>query len=368
MAVRIRSVELSLLRHVLEQPVGGSGVAWVDVLLAQIDAGDGLRAFGFSYALGSSGVPSFFSACEIARSLLDAPDATIDPAQRWLDWARGFHRTGKGPNYLGLCALDVALWDLKAKAQGVPLWRCFGDTCPDAPLYQSAGFGAADTEAQTLRQLTRAADDGYGAVKLRIEGVPDDAPRVKAALRLAEDRGLRLMLDVNEKGRPAGFADFEARVRTLPIEWIEEPFPAGELRSWRALAAASPLPLAGGEHMQGLPELIPFVDERLLRVVQPDLAMMGGLSECLRVSREASRHGLQVAPHFLPGLFVHLAAAVPRLQWLEHFPLIEPLFDGWPVPCARQRLAPGTAPGHGLQPAPRARQAPVLQHERIGAR
>lgn len=357
----LRRLDLSLLRHALDRPIGGSGVSRVDVIVAQLEAHDGTQALGFGFALASSGVPGFHAACEIGRTLLDGDALPDDPRACWETLARGFNRTGRGPNYLGLCAIDVALWDLAAKHARQPLWRCFSDTAPKVPLYCSGGFSAADSIDDTGHRIADAADRGFRAVKLRIDGLLADAPRVQAAVALATRAGVRVMLDVNEKGRRPEFMSLAAELRGLPLEWIEEPFPSGDLRAYRALNSASPLPIAAGEHAQGMCELLPFIDEGpLLRVVQPDLAMMGGLSECLRVAEECARCGPLVAPHFLPGLFAHL----PGMAWLEEFALLEPLFEGWPVADGAM-LAPGDEPGHGLRLSDIAQRAPVIESRRL---
>jgi L-alanine-DL-glutamate epimerase-like enolase superfamily enzyme len=132
------------------------------------------------------------------------------------------------------------------------------------------------------------------------------------------------------------------------VLWVEEPLPADDLAGHRALAKAFPRLIATGEHLQGMAEALPYIEEGLLGMVQPDLAAMGGLTECLRVMRVAEAFGMEASGHFLPGLFIHVAAAAPNLTWLEEFPMLEPLFTGWPQMSKKGTLTlPGT-PGHGL--------------------
>jgi L-alanine-DL-glutamate epimerase-like enolase superfamily enzyme len=365
MTAAVRHVDVSLLRHRLAKPVGGSGVASVDVVLAEMLAHDGTAGHGFGYALGSSGVPAFFAACEIAERLLSLPEDGSTPAETWPLLAAAFNRTGKGPNYLGLCGVDVAAWDLHARQRGVPLWRCFSPTPPRVPLYQSAGFGAGDGVEQTLARISQAADAGYRAVKLRVAGIAADVARVEAALAHAHALGVQVMVDVNEKGRSGQWTAFASALASSPLAWIEEPFATGELRRYRELGSTPPI--AAGEHLQGRSDARPFLDEGLLAVMQPDLAMMGGLSECVVVAQEASAFGVDVAPHFLPGLFVHVAGAVDRFAWLEEFPLLEPLFEGWPQASPEQVLTPRADPGHGLRPSALLHGAQRLHHARISA-
>jgi L-alanine-DL-glutamate epimerase-like enolase superfamily enzyme len=94
---------------------------------------------------------------------------------------------------------------------------------------------------------------------------------------------------------------------------------------------------------------MPFLRERLIGVVQPDLAMAGGLTPILDVASLADAFGISVSPHFLPGLFVHVAAAAPAVSWLEEFPLLEPLLEGWPDLQTDGTMTPRVSDGHGLR-------------------
>lgn len=163
-------------------------------------------------------------------------------------------------------------------------------------------------------------------------------------------------VDVTEKtdlNRAQWLADGLAEIGCL---WFEEPLAAHDYAGYAALARTSRVPLATGEHHQGVREVMPLFQAASVSVVQPDLAMMGGLSECLRVAWQAEHFGISVGPHFLPALFVHLAAAAPNVTWLEDFPLLEPMFDIDVRIDNRQRMAPGDRPGHGLRWADGARE------------
>lgn len=95
--------------------------------------------------------------------------------------------------------------------------------------------------------------------------------------------------------------------------------------------------------------------------------MMGGISACLRTAQLAEHFGVVTAPHLLPALFAHLAAAAPNVLWLEHFPLLEPLFDGAPEVASDGTLTPSNAPGHGLRWASGAREQFRTRSEHVSA-
>jgi L-alanine-DL-glutamate epimerase-like enolase superfamily enzyme len=173
------------------------------------------------------------------------------------------------------------------------------------------------------------------------------------AVRAAIPGDVQVMLDANEKCDLASARRLLAAASDRGVLFVEEPLPSSSLEGYRALAGAGGATMAAGEHLQGRAAFLPFLSERLIGVVQPDLAMAGGLTPALEVAVLADAFGVSVSPHFLPGLFVHLAGASSAVGWLEDFPLLEPLFEGWPELQANGMLAPRDTPGHGLTlPAP----------------
>jgi L-talarate/galactarate dehydratase len=156
-----------------------------------------------------------------------------------------------------------------------------------------------------------------------------------------------LMCDANEKCSISQAQRLLSAARECGYLFVEEPLPADNLVGYRALAQGFPGLIATGEHLQGVTECLPFISERYCGVIQPDLALIGGLTPALEVARVAEAFGIEVSPHFLPGLFAHLGSACPNITWLEDFPLLEPLFCGWPVIDKGLIKAP-VAAGHGL--------------------
>jgi L-alanine-DL-glutamate epimerase-like enolase superfamily enzyme len=189
---------------------------------------------------------------------------------------------------------------------------------------------------------------GFPLVKLRLAGDRHDIDRIRA-VRAALPNGVDIAADANEKCDLAR-AQWLAKVcADHNLLWLEEPLPAQDLAGYTALARTAPVAIALGEHLQGVSECVPFIEARACAVVQPDLAAIGGISESLRLCHVAEAFGIAAAPHFLPALFVHVAAAAPNVTWLEDFPLLEPLFDIAVKIDNRRRMSPGDRPGHGLK-------------------
>jgi len=350
---RIAKASASLWRYPLSGATGGSGITAVDVIVADLETADGVTGTGFSYVLGGSGAIVVAMATDLIDRFVSGSVLSA-PAALWRRLAASLNRLGRGPGYLAIAAIDVAAWDLHAKRLGVPLGIALGGEARAVPVYGSGGFGPLQAPEDAVEQALRYAEKGCGAVKLRLSGRAADIARLEAVAS-ALPAGVRMMADVNEKCDLLQATWLANECGAFNLLWLEEPLPADDLAGYAALAASSPVPLATGEHHQGLVELAPFFQQECCTVVQPDLAMGGGITEALRVAHIAEHYGLVVAPHFLPSLFVHLAAAAPSIRWMEHFPLLEPLFDNPVDMDATGQIAPSGDSGHGLRWAEGAR-------------
>lgn len=361
--MRIERLDLQLLRYRLDKPVGGSGVASVDVLVADAIVSDGaasdtVTGLGMSYVLSGSGAPALAAGRDMAARLHGQP--LHHPEAAWRALAATLNRTRRGPNFVALAAIDVALWDAYARARGVPLGVAMGGTpARRIPVYGSGGFSPAHAPGQAAEVARAQVAAGFRGVKPRVSGSRADEAMLRAVMDVLP-ANCELMFDANEKAGATSAPRLLAMARELRALFVEEPLPADDIAGHRALAHAYPGLVATGEHLQGLAESLPFLSERLCGLFQPDLAAMGGLTECLRVARIAEAFGIEVSPHFLPGLFVHLAMAAPNLSWLEDFPLVEPLFVGWPV-MENGTLGIADTPGHGLALAPGVRERYVFE-------
>jgi len=333
-----------LLRYRLAKPVGGSGVASADVLVTRVTLAGGCVGLGFSYVLSGTGAP-LLAAARALSARLDGMQM-YHPAATWRALNDTLNRSRKGPNYLALAALDMALWDAYARARGEPLGVAMGGAPRSVPVYGSGGYfaGQGPKEAAEVTRMHVAA--GLRGVKPRVDG-SRKAASVLQAVRDAVPMHIELMCDANEKCSAVQARRLLAAAQEADYLFVEEPLPASDLAGYRTLARSFPYMVATGEHLQGADECLPFVSAALCSVIQPDLALIGGLTPALDAARLAAAFGISVAPHFLPGLFIHLAWACPNVSWLEDFPLLEPLFEGWPA-MRDGCMAGNSQPGHGL--------------------
>jgi L-alanine-DL-glutamate epimerase-like enolase superfamily enzyme len=228
----------------------------------------------------------------------------------------------RGGGLRALSIIDIALWDLKAKLLGVPLAQLLGVHSDPVPAYASGGYfvegeGLAELDAE----VTRWAQDGYAAIKVKVGGVPleEDVERLRT-IRRAVGGHIRLMLDANNAWRdvPSALRAIR-RFEEFDLEWIEEPLSPDDVDGHRRLAEMLDTSVATGEIEATRWGFAPIFRERAADVIQVDAAVCGGVSEWLKIAHTACTFDVPVAPHWFSDLHVHLVAAIPNGIWIEHF-------------------------------------------------
>jgi L-alanine-DL-glutamate epimerase-like enolase superfamily enzyme len=287
----------------------------VPVLIIETDSG--IEGVG----LGADGdIARVFPAVEG-----EDPRSVVALYDRMLAWV--FKAGHSGATFGTIGAIDMALWDLKAKAAGEPLWRTLGARETFVPAYASGlEFGLPDEELHTL--FEQFADHGFKAGKLKGgRDLDRDLPRLEI-MRDVLGRNARhpaLMIDANESWNHAQAARYVCAVEErMDLTWVEEP-----LRRWDAVGMAAlrgkiRAGVASGENLTGLEQYRPLLDANALDVVQ--VGNVWGITHFLRVATLAHGHDLPVSPvAYNANPIAHAAAAVPNLLTYEvqdlHFPV-----------------------------------------------
>ena len=261
-----------------------------------------------------------------------------------------------------LAGLDIALWDLKGKVTGLPVYRLLGATRRQVPCYASGGYYGPDggpDVAGLVAEMEGYVALGYPAVKMKVGGLDlaADVARVQAVR--AALPAVEIMLDANlAYDVPAAIAAARA-FEPLTIRWFEEPVHWYDgVFGLAQVSAATRIPTASGEselHRWGCRDLILHGG---IRVMQFDATRAGGVTEWLRVAAYAAAHGVLMAPHHDPQIHAHLIAAAPNGHLQEVFPnpvrdpLWASLFTGKPE-IADGVLRLPDRPGFGFDLAPR---------------
>ena len=326
---------------------GGSGATQVDLLHVTVADDSGREGTGFTYSLtgGAEAVHALLGAT-VRESVIGC---RLDHWPRcWQSvWERG-HRLGRGITLSALSAVDIAVWDLRARAAELPLYRFLGAHRDAIPIY---GSGRA-THQMTLDELVEGTRtylaEGYDAVKLRVGArrPEEDVERVRGVREAVGER-VRIMVDCNERLDLPTAQWMARRLTDLQVFWMEEPLHAGDIAGHATLARDGGLPIAVGEHLHGRFEFGAYLRAGAASVLQPDVPLTGGVTEWLRISAAAETFGAVLSPHFLPELHVHLASAVPNCSYIEHFPLIDDVLLET-VLVENGVATPPDRPGHGI--------------------
>jgi len=216
-------------------------------------------------------------------------------------------------------AIDVACWDIRGKTVGRPVYRLLGGTECESLLPYASTMYFTEAERPIAEPIEAAVDEGFTAAKIKIGSSPDeDVERVRTAREtLGEDA--RLMVDMNGNYRPDQALRSARAIAEFDVAWIEEPVPPENLSGYRELKGKLETPLAAGEAHYGRFEFKELVDERLVDIVQPNLARCGGLSEARRIADLASTENVAVRPHIWNSA-VGLAAAVQFAASVGDYP------------------------------------------------
>jgi L-alanine-DL-glutamate epimerase-like enolase superfamily enzyme len=229
----------------------------------------------------------------------------------------------RGITISALSGLDIALWDLLGKSLGQPVWRLLGGRLRERiPAYASGGWAPVGGVGKQLRQYV---ERGHRAVKMRVglqdRSVDDSAARVREA-RQSLGPEIGLMVDAHGTWSVREAQRFARKVADCDLAWLEEPVSPDNPAGQAEVRAATDIPIAAGETEQTRFAFRDLIEARAVDVLQPDLAIAGGITETLRICALAATHGLTVAPHLWGGavLFasgLHLAVATPCVTTLE---------------------------------------------------
>ena len=231
------------------------------------------------------------------------------------------HGMGAGA-CLAISGIDMALWDIRGKALGIPLYQLLGGVSKPIPAY-AGGVSLGYQEPASLVDEARVhVEQGYRAVKLRIgDTVRKDLLRV-AAVRNAFGEELDILTDANTAYTVADARAAMPGLDDCRAGWLEEPFPAHDYRSYREARGFGRVPLAAGENHYTRFEFDRVIEDGVITILQPDLSKTGGITEALRVAALASTWKLPIHPHtsmtaLNMAASVHFLAAIDNAGYFE---------------------------------------------------
>lgn len=306
-------------------------------VLVEVGDADGASGVGYSYAGTVGGQLLADAVSDVLAPVVLGGDAEDLPGL----WRRMYQESlligRRGAMLRAISAVDIALWDLRAKRFGQPLARLLGAGSKQLlPAYASGGYYRPDDRPPSVAvqdEITASQQLGFRDHKIKVGGlsVAEDAQRVAAAIETIGGRG-RLALDANNAYATVGEAlralrEFERAAGPEGLWWFEEPLSPEDVTGHAELAAAAETPIATGEIHQTRWDFARLIERRAADILQPDAGVVGGVSEFLRIAHTAESFDLPIAPHWHANLHAPLAAALPGTLTIEYFALANDVYN-----------------------------------------
>ncbi len=278
---------------------------------------------------GITGLGSVYSHPDLVRVVVEGQLRDIligkDPLEVERLWDIGYGLTRwygrKGAAVSALGGVDVALWDIRGKVSGKPIYELLRGERSRVPAYASAMTWRDDPTTLTA-EAQRHLENGFRAMKMRIgQNYEYDSAAVRM-VREAIGPDRRLMVDANARFNLAQAQRLAPQLSALQVFWLEEPFLPEDLDSFSTLHSQVAVPLAAGENEFGVQGFRELIGRGLVDIVQPDCSRAGGITECYRIGLLAHEHGLRVATHTWSDAValvanLHLVASLPNGLMVE---------------------------------------------------
>ncbi len=292
----------------------------------------------------------------ILRSGWERPIIGEDPLNNERLWRKTYvpkFMGQKGNSLWTVSAIDIALWDIKAKVAGLPLYRLMGGAREKVPVYIAGGYYAPDKGFKELQQEMEANPAG-GPGSQDEGGSPvheGGCPEVKAVREAigddVSDAGCQLFLRYLEA------IQFARRVEEYHPYCFEEPVAQDDYDGYRKIFEKCGIPLAAGENEMTRFGFRDLIRSQSVSILNPDATCMGGVTEFLKVAGMANANGLVLSPHGQQQVHIHLDCAVPNATIAEFYPpqYDEKIYEAFQAPVRFNEdgtVSPSQAPGVGL--------------------
>ncbi|MDR1589071.1 MAG: mandelate racemase/muconate lactonizing enzyme family protein [Oscillospiraceae bacterium] len=229
----------------------------------------------------------------------------------------------KGAALLGMSAIDIAIWDIRGKILGQPVYRLLGGTNRMIPAYASVGFLSMPDE-EVAEKAVEYTEDGYKTLKIKVgydsgRNIRADFRRVEKVRRAVGDE-TGVIIDANGVYDAATAIRLAAMLEPLDISLFEEPTHADDIDGLARVRSMTRIPVASGENEYTRYGCRDLMLARAVDVLQCDVTRAGGFTEMIKIAALAQAFNVKLAPHFWPQFSAHLLSAVPNGLYLEVFP------------------------------------------------
>jgi len=320
--MKIVDVKAYALSHTPKRPLANA-TDWNkkrSVVLVKITSDEGITGWGEAY-----GAPQGIA--KIVETHFKDRLVGTDPFRIEYHWHAAQVKKGIPAGALG--GVDVALWDLKARALNVPLYELLGGKIGDTFAPYASGFPYKEDSPESLEQFDLDIDEvinkGFKAVKIKIGfGKAVDMKRIsRIRERFGDD--IELMVDANQGYNLRTCLELLPFLEECKVRWLEEPLPWHGFSGYQELRKRSRIPIASGEAEQSMQGFIEAIKNGVVDIIQPDVPLCGGLTAAKRIASLAYDFQVEYHPHIFQSVFalpasLHLLASLPDTKSWQVLP------------------------------------------------
>jgi len=352
--MRIEKITSYLLKMPLEKDIGDAAAQYKNAqkVVVEIEA-EGLKGIGWTSGFGGETVCNLIER-ELCPILMGKDP--LETESLWWDMFKHTRIIGrKGLTFHAISAVDIALWDLKAKSMEIPLYKLLGGSKKTLPIYGSGGW-ISNSCNELVKEMVSMVEQGFCSVKMKVginSGLSpeEDILRVKT-VRKALGKNIKLMIDANGSWSVATALKVAHQIEEDDIDWIEEPVLPDDLDGYLELKRRTSIPIAGGENeytKYGCKELLV---KGAIDIMQMDVVKVGGITEWMKVAAMSQAWNIPLAPHHYFTANIHPLCACSNaltLEFLEvHAKFDSTIFDGIPE-IVNGYVTPLEKPGIGIE-------------------
>jgi L-alanine-DL-glutamate epimerase-like enolase superfamily enzyme len=349
---KIKKIECALYRIPLPVVLSDSthgDMTHFELITVRLFDTAGVEGMGYTYTVGTNGGAALSNLSrDLVPLLQDADPDRIESLWNRMWWR--LHYGGRGGSAsLAISAVDIALWDMKARRRGDPLWRLLGGNDPLVPCY-AGGIDLQFPLDKLLKQTEDNLAKGFRAIKMKV-GRPklsEDLARVRA-MRDMLGADFPLMVDANMRWSVDEAVRAARGLADSNVVWLEEPTIPDDVEGHARIVREGGIPVAAGENLHSLWEFAAYIRAGAVTFPEPDVTNCGGVTSFMKVAHLAEAFNLPVTSHGAHDITVHCLAAAPNRSYLEAHGFGLDKYIAHPLEIREGFAIATERPGHGVQ-------------------